>query len=587
MIHSVATIFQPKLTLSKVIGILSISLFAFSLSASPLFPVKTDSPKATLKTFMEAMQDYKTGVEKNDLNKQRRILDAIRTFAPTDKITINQDDKKKSAILLKEVIDRVIVVNYDFVPGDDFANSRWRLKDTELIIKKQDSGDRAEEWLITSDSWTRAKEFYSRVDSLPYKEGSGKGAGYKKEFVERYVPEWAKNKTAGIPNWKLIGILFFAFLGWILKIIIAFFIRHAKGLFSNESAWRFKALLAVEKPLAWLAGVGVWFLGLGLLNLEGTLRTVVNGIVQVSLGIALIFMALRLVDFLGEYFTAFADKTESTLDDQLVPFAVKVSRVIAVALGVLIVLQNMGINVASLLAGLGLGGLAFALAAKDTAANLFGSIMILIDRPFKIGDWINVDGMDGTVEEIGFRSTRIRTFYNSVVSVPNATVATARVDNYGQRQFRRTNTTLGLTYDTPPEKIEAFCEGVKNILKANRNVRQDYFHVCFSGYGDSTLNIMLYFFLVVGDWSEELVERHNIYLEILRLAEELKVEFAFPTQSLHVETLPDKSISKDHSQSEQELQDKAKAFGPSGDKSKPSGLGLFHPRYKEIQEDSP
>ncbi len=558
-------------------------LFCIDTSASPLFPVKTDSPRATLKTFMQAMQDYREGVKTQDQDKKRRIEDALRTFAPSNSITITDQDKEKAAILLKEVIDRVILVNYEYIPDESYDKSRWRLKDTELVIKKMDAGDRAEEWLITEDTWTRARIFYSRVSDLPYVEGSGKGALYKKSIIEAYVPPWAQRTTLDVPNWKFIGLFLFAILGLLLKLIAAFVIRHAKGLFKDEDAWRFKALLAIERPAALFIAVIVWFIGLEIIALEGTFRTIINALVQVFLGVSLVWMSLQFISFLGDYFMTIADKTESELDDQLVPFGVKVLRVVAVAFGTLLVLQNMGVNVASLIAGLGLGGLAFALAAKDTAANLFGSVMILIDRPFKIGDWINVDGMDGTVEEIGFRSTRVRTFYNSVVSVPNATVANTRVDNYGQRMFRRTNTTLGLTYDTPPEKIEAFCEGIKNILNANEFVRKDYFHVCFSGYGDFSLNIMVYFFLVVGDWSEELVERQNIYLEILRLAEELNVEFAFPTQSLHVETLPDKAIEKDHSQDPNELAQKAKEFGPHGAKSKPKGLGLYKPQFKEIQ----
>ena len=136
-------------------------------------------------------------------------------------------------------------------------------------------------------------------------------------------------------------------------------------------------------------------------------------------------------------------------------------------LGILIVLQNMGVNVFSLLAGLGLGGLAFALAAKDTAANLFGSIMILTDRPFKIGDWVKMDGVEGTVEEIGFRSTRVRTFYNSLITIPNATIANVQIDNLGVRQYRRTTATLGVTYDTSMEKMNQFVEGIRKIIEGN------------------------------------------------------------------------------------------------------------------------
>ena len=152
----------------------------------------------------------------------------------------------------------------------------------------------------------------------------------------------------------------------------------------------------------------------------------------------------------------------------------------------------------------------------------------------------------------------------------------------GRREYRRIKAVLGLTYDTPPEKMEAFLEGIKNIIKANPYTRKDYYHVVFDSYGDFSLNVLVYCFLKVPDWSAELVERQNIYLEILRLAKDVGVEFAFPTQTLHVETFPEKDPVRPLQPFETgALKDTAKAFGPDGSKSKPGGLGLFIPPYRE------
>ena len=211
---------------------------------------------------------------------------------------------------------------------------------------------------------------------------------------------------------------------------------------------------------------------------------------------------------------------------------------------------------------------------------LFGSIMILTDRPFRIGDWVLVDKIEGTVEEIGFRSTRIRTFYNSLVSVPNSVVANTNIDNMGARKYRRIKTFFGITYDTPAERVESFLEGIKNIVKANPYTRKDYYHVVFNGYGDSYLEVMLYCFLEVPDWATELVQRQNIYLEVLRLARELGVEFAFPTRTLHVETLPGQPPGRealDHDA----MVGGAAAFGPGGGLAQPGGLGYFTPPYRD------
>ena len=152
----------------------------------------------------------------------------------------------------------------------------------------------------------------------------------------------------------------------------------------------------------------------------------------------------------------------------------------------------------------------------------------------------------------------------------------------GKRKYRRIYTTLGLTYDTPPEKMEAFLEGIKNIIKANPNTRKDYFHVVFSGYGASSLDVMVYLFLEVPDWSNELVERQNIFLEILRLAKNIGVDFAYPTQSLHIETFPEKKPNREpHEVNISELKSSAAQFGPKGEQSKPGGLGLFIPPFRE------
>ena len=147
-------------------------------------------------------------------------------------------------------------------------------------------------------------------------------------------------------------------------------------------------------------------------------------------------------------------------DGQLVPLVKKALRVSVVVMGLLVMFQKLGVEVVSVLAVLGLGGLAFALAAKDTCANLFGSVIILLDRPFHIGDQVIIGKTEGSVKSIGFRSARIRTFYNSVISVPNSVLANANIDNMGRREYRRIKAFLGATYDTPPAKIEAFIDGI-------------------------------------------------------------------------------------------------------------------------------
>jgi len=191
--------------------------------------------------------------------------------------------------------------------------------------------------------------------------------------------------------------------------------------------------------------------------------------------------------------------------------------------------------VTALLAGLGLSGLAVALAAQDLLKNLFGSVTVLLDRPFRIGDWVKVGDVEGVVEEIGFRSTRVRTFYASLITLPNARLIDASVDNYGARAFRRWSTRISITYDTPPESVDAFCEGLRQIVRANESMRQDAFEIHLNEFGTDGLEIMLYVFFLAPDWSTELRLRHDLALDILRLADRLGVRIAFPTRTIQLE----------------------------------------------------
>jgi MscS family membrane protein len=251
-------------------------------------------------------------------------------------------------------------------------------------------------------------------------------------------------------------------------------------------------------------------------------------------GLSMVWAAYRLVDLVSVYLLEQARRSRTRLDDALVPLIPKTLKIFVTVVGIVFVADNLNIDITSLLAGLGLGGLAFALAAKEMVQNLFGSVSVLLDRTFAVGDWVVIGDAEGTVERIGFRSTRLRTFYNSVLTLPNSQLITASVDNMGQRRYRRMSTRLSLTYNTPPDRIEAFCEGIRELVRQHPYMRKDFFHVYFNEYGAASLNVLVYVFWETPDWATELRERHRSLLDILRLAHRLDVEFAYPTQTLYL-----------------------------------------------------
>jgi MscS family membrane protein len=271
-----------------------------------------------------------------------------------------------------------------------------------------------------------------------------------------------------------------------------------------------------------------------MLNLSGNLRDVAHAATGVYAVLTGTLTGMRLTDLVCGILMHLAGKTESRFDDIIVPLLRKTAKVFIFALGVIYGAQNLNINIVPLITGLGIGGLAFAFAAKDTIENFFGSIAVILDRPFEVGDWVIVGEVEGTVEELGLRSTRIRTFYNSQVTVPNATLVRATVDNLGRRTYRRWKTYLGVQYDTPPEKLLAFTEGIRELIRQHPYTRKDFYQVWCSDFADFSLNILLYVFFHVPDWATELRERERLFVDVVRLADRLGVQFAFPTQTVHL-----------------------------------------------------
>ncbi|MEX0883232.1 MAG: mechanosensitive ion channel domain-containing protein, partial [Cyclobacteriaceae bacterium] len=249
----------------------------------------------------------------------------------------------------------------------------------------------------------------------------------------------------------------------------------------------------------------------------------------------------KLADVFSGYMERMADKTTSTLDDQLVPLVRKTLKAFVIVIGSLFILkEGLRIDIVPFLTGLSIGGLAFALAAQDTIKNFFGSIMIFIDKPFQVGDWITSGEVDGTVEEVGFRSTRIRTFRNSLVYIHNGKIADATVDNHGLRKYRRFYTTITIAYDTPPDLIEVFVKGLQEIVIKHPQTRKDYYNIYLNNLSSYSLDIMFYVFFAVPTWPEELKAREDLIFSAIRLANDLDVRFAFPTQTLHIENFPEK-----------------------------------------------
>ncbi len=343
------------------------------------------------------------------------------------------------------------------------------------------------------------------------------------------------NKTYFLfPTWKWIILLGSLALGYIgVKLITQLFKRIiAKKLAQlSHPVIQYLVISGIEKPLGWILVSIFWLEIVESLELKLLGKYLISG-GKVFLAAWAIRTAYLVADSFGKYLQEFVSKTESKLDDQLVPFGIKVLKTFIVIFGVLIALQEVGFQVVSLLAGLGLGGLALALAAQDTAANLFGSIMILLDRPFQIGDLVKITDVEGSVEEIGFRSTRLRTATNSVVTLPNSLVAKEKIDNLSARKYRRIRHVFGLEYSTSNQKINQFCDEIRYWCSQLDQCKKDETLVGVNTLGDSSINVVAVFLITVSTVEEEWDLNHQFLLFSLGIAEKLEIEFAFPTRTI-------------------------------------------------------
>lgn len=384
--------------------------------------------------------------------------------------------------------------------------------------------------------------------------------------VVTVAPGWLSDEYLGIEVKQYIGLGVLAVVAtvarFVLVRVIALVVRH-RYAGDDLKFWDNERSLLNRGILLLTTGITV-LVGFPTLDFDPDIEKVVNQAASLIAAVAIIMVAYRAIDIVVDVLARRASATETMLDDSLVPLLRTSMRLIVAAVGILFVLQNLDVNVSSLVAGLGLGGLAVALAAQDTVRNVLGGATIFADKPFEVGDWVIVDGVEGTVETVGFRSTRVRTFYNSLVSVPNGNLMNAGIDNMGKRRWRRYKTTLGVGYHTTPDQMQAFVEGIRALITANPGMRQDYYMVEFHGFGATSLDVLVYCFMDAADWNEELRTRHVLNLDIMRLAESLRVDFAFPTQTLHIAEMPGQPQLLPQVPDRNRLAEIVNSFGPGG-----------------------
>jgi len=346
-------------------------------------------------------------------------------------------------------------------------------------------------------------------------------------------------EVAGNEIWR-IGVVFCivlaAFVGG--KVVSYLMSRGARKMEEAGEAITLAKLTlrSASGPAVLLIFTGGLNVSMLFLSMSEPVRDAADTLIQLLVSVSIAYFLYRLVDVAEYYLNRYAGKTESKLDDMLVPLIRKTIRVVIVIIVGLYVAESVsGKPMSTIVAGLGLGGLAFALAAQDSIKNFFGSVMILLDKPFGVGDRIVVDGYDGPVEEVGFRSTKIRTLTGHVVTVPNERMVSSTVENIGRRPYIRRLMNITITYDTPPDKVERAVKIIEELLDNHEGMNPDFPpRAFFNGFNDWSLNILVLYWYHPPNYWDFLAFGQQFNLKLMREFEKEGIEFAFPTQTLYL-----------------------------------------------------
>lgn len=355
-------------------------------------------------------------------------------------------------------------------------------------------------------------------------------------FISSETQDILNSIVLGNPNWKWLCIFAAAIILYFARILTYHLIvrlKKTQSYFAQKTLMKFFLDQEIERGLSWVIICSVALIVVDGLNLSLNLNKYFVLTIQVFLSFNIIRACYLAAEALGMSIEEWARTSQTNINDQLAPFATKTLKVLVIIVGCLIVLQNFGVNVTALLAGLGIGGVALAFAAQDTVANVFGTITILLDSPFKLGDSVKIGDTEGLVEEIGFRSTHIKTAYNSSVMIPNSIVAKEKIDNLSKREnWIRFRHIIGFTYEASPVSLQQFADNLKYELLQNECVDRERIAIFLNSFGDSAMNVIVNFHYKINFDENELAKTGEFLNLIFKVSKEQKLEFAFPTRTL-------------------------------------------------------
>lgn len=339
---------------------------------------------------------------------------------------------------------------------------------------------------------------------------------------------------------RILLVVLVVLVIWGSRRLLAWLIARPLKWIANRSRYNLDDVVVnvVLQPVRYLIIAFGLAVSVRILGIEDGITIFIQAITRTLVIIALFLLLYRLVDLLAKNSSQLFTLTGLHVEERLLPFARTVVKVIIGALAVVIVVQEWGYDVSGLIAGLGLFGLAFSLAAKDTAENMFGFSAIVGDSPFNVGEFIKTPDVEGIIEHVGIRSTRVRRLDQALVTVPNSKLAQSPVLNWSRLNKRWYNTTLGVTYSASSDEIRELVRRIREMLASRPLVDPESIVVHFVDFGDSSLDILVRGYVMLANWGEFTAEKEQIHLAIMDIVADMGLAIAFPSRSLYIEQMP-------------------------------------------------
>lgn len=501
-----------------------------------LDPHDKSTPRRSMENFLAAARDseWKRAAQHLDL---RRMPESARA-----------DRGPRLARQLKAVLDRELWVELETLnddPAGDPDDGLPPSRDTVGTIET-DGGDvpvRMERVATTGDArvWKISAATVAEIPGLYEQFGPGL-------VGEILPPVFFDVSFLDVQLWQWAGLLAFAVAAWLLSWAIAFLVVRILHPFVRRSRTSIddRAVEMTAGPLRLVLSVAI-FVGLTrLLGLAVPAQRFFDQLGKVAVIVALAWLLLRLIDVISRNVEEQLLGRGQVGTAAIVPLGRRGAKAVVLAFTTLAALQNFGFNVTGIIAGLGIGGLAVALAAQKTLENLFGGLTIIADQPVRVGDFCRFSGQLGTVEDIGLRSTRIRTLERTVVSVPNSEFSNMQLENFTRRDRIWLHPIIGVRYETTPDQLRFLLVELKKMLVSHPRVHPEPARVRFVEFGDFSLNLEIFAYVKTSDFDEFLAIKEDIFLRIMDIVAESGTGFAFPSQTLYMGSdtgLPEQQVA--------------------------------------------